>query len=263
MAGEPLTQSRPFDRIADTYDETRGGEERGRRFAAELAHFLDPELPVLEVGVGTGVIALGLRELGFRVIGVDLSLPMLEHAKRRIGPGVVQGDARRLPFADASFDQVAAVWVLHVAGDVGGVLREIGRVLRPGGRCVVAPAVGDSPSDPIGAAIRTMQRGLDPQGLRLDSEERLRALGPEAGLRVVARHSWPLHDTAETPSEVLKKIETRSFSMLWDVTDEQWQRFVVPAIEVLRALPDPDQPVQRTSTNELVVLEKVGSSEPS
>jgi ubiquinone/menaquinone biosynthesis C-methylase UbiE len=256
-----VTHSLPFDRIAESYDETRGGEDRGRRFAAELARFLDPTLPVLEVGVGTGVVAFGLTELGFDVVGVDLSLPMLQAAGRRVGPRILQCDARSLPFADASFGQAYSVWVLHVVGDVAAVLREVGRVLRPGGRYVVVPAVGDNPSDPIGAAIRAMQRKLDPEGIRKDNEERLRALGPEAGLRVVARHAWSVHDYPESPAEALRKIETRSLSMLWDTTDEQWERFVVPTIAALRSLPDPDQPVMRTSTNELVVMEKVRPSE--
>jgi ubiquinone/menaquinone biosynthesis C-methylase UbiE len=146
-------------------------------------------------------------------------------------------------------------------GDVQAVLGEVGRILRPGGRYVVVPAVGDTPADPIGAAIRKMQRGLDPEGVRDDKEERLRALAPRAGLRVVARHSWALHDYEETPAEALHKIETRSYSILWDVTDKQWERFVVPTIETLRALPAQDRPVERTSTNELVVLEKMGPTD--
>ena len=48
-----------FERIADRYDATRGGEQRGRRTAASLAPLLDPVWPVVEIGIGTGVIALG------------------------------------------------------------------------------------------------------------------------------------------------------------------------------------------------------------
>jgi hypothetical protein len=101
-----------------------------------------------------------------------------------------------------------------------------------------------------------MQRGLDPQGIRDDGEPRLRAIAPSAGLRVVARHTWALHDYDESPAEALRKLESRSYSILWDVTDEQWERFVVPTIEALEALPDRDRPIERTSTNELIVLER-------
>jgi SAM-dependent methyltransferase len=253
-----VTHSLPFDRIAQSYDQTRGGEDRGRRFATELAGFLDPSRPVLEVGVGTGVVALGLSELGHRVLGVDLSFPMLETAKRRIGPRVLQGDARRLPVGDASFHQAYSVWVLHVVGDVAAVLLEVGRVLLPGGRYLVVPAIGERPSDPVGQPIWDMLRGLDPKRLRADHEDRLEALGWDAGLRVVEVRFWPLHDHEESPAEALAKIETRSYSILWDVSEEQWQRHVVPAIEALRALPEPERPVKRTSTNRLVVMEKVG-----
>lgn len=251
-----MSRSLPFDRIAESYDETRGGEDRGRRFARELASLLDPTQPVLEVGIGTGVVALGLKELGHRVFGADLSLPMLRRAVDRIGPRVAVADARALPLADGSFQQAYSVWVLHVVGDMAEVLREVARVLRPGGRYLVVPAIGERPSDPVGRPIWDMQRMLDPEGSRADHEERLGALAPGAGLRLVEIRSWPLHDYEETPAEALRKIESRSYSILWDVTEEDWRRAVVPAIEVLRSLPDPDRPVRRTSTNRLVVLEK-------
>jgi SAM-dependent methyltransferase len=253
-----MTHSLPFDRIAQSYDETRGGEERGRRFAVELARFLDPTRLVLEVGVGTGVVALGLSELGYRVAGVDLSYPMLAVGRRRIGPRVVLADARRLPIAGASFDQAYSVWVLHVVGDVRGVLTEVSRVLRAGGRYLVVPAITERPSDPVGRPIWDMQRSLDPEGIRADDERRLASLGADVGLRVVEVRSWPLHDDEESPAEALRKVETRSYSILWDVDQERWDRFVLPAIAALRSLPDRDRPVPRTSTNRLVVMEKAG-----
>jgi ubiquinone/menaquinone biosynthesis C-methylase UbiE len=91
-----------FERIADRYDATRGGEQRGRRTAASLAPLLDPVWPVVEIGIGTGVIALGLRELGFAVVGVDLSPAMTQRARRRLGPVVAVADAAHLPVADAA-----------------------------------------------------------------------------------------------------------------------------------------------------------------
>jgi hypothetical protein len=73
---------------------------------------------------------------------------------------------------------------------------------------------------------------------------------------VVEVRSWPLHDYEESPAEALRKIETRSYSILWDLDEDRWERHVAPAIEALRSLPDPEKPVLRTSTNRLVVMAK-------
>src|SRR5207244_1036170 len=81
-----------FDRVANEYGETRGGMERGRRLAALISPWLIPESTVLEIGVGTGVIALGLAEHGFPIFGIDVSPKMLERARERIGERVAVAD---------------------------------------------------------------------------------------------------------------------------------------------------------------------------
>lgn len=81
MAG---TGSVPFDRIADTYDTTRGGVERGGRIAAGVDPWLRPG-PVLEIGVGTGAVARPLTDRGHPVVGLDLSAAMLRGARERLG----------------------------------------------------------------------------------------------------------------------------------------------------------------------------------
>ncbi len=92
-----------FDQLAEHYDETRGGERRGDEYAAEI----DLELPpgdgiILEIGVGTGVVALGLRRRGRKVVGLDLSAPMLSRAMERLGPALVRSDALCMSIATAS-----------------------------------------------------------------------------------------------------------------------------------------------------------------
>ncbi len=96
---------------------------------------------VLEVGCGNGVWLRALRSghaLG-SVVGLDLSAGMLE-AARAEDPGqpVVGGDVGRLPFPEASFDVVMALWMLYHVADHRGALEELHRVLRPGGRLLVA-----------------------------------------------------------------------------------------------------------------------------
>lgn len=248
--------SQSFDPIADRYDETRGGEDRGRRFAKELAPMLDASEPVLEIGVGTGLVAQGLQELGQPVLGVDLSMAMLTRAKARIGPRVAAGDARLLPVADGSIGQALSVWVLHVVRAAPEVLRELGRVLRPGGRYVVVPGMAGEPEDPVNSLIWDMVRKLDPEGVRRDDPQRLRELAPAAGLRFAGAHDWPPYDYEETPATTLHKLETRSFSVLWDVSDDQWRKVVMPVMDAIRAISAQDVPIKRRSTDRVVVLEK-------
>ncbi len=91
----------------------------------------------LEIGIGTGS-NLGVYPADTAIQGIDVSAPALSVAAERAdreGRAVVlvEGDAAALPFADASFDTVVATFVLCSVGDVEQSLREVRRVLRPGG----------------------------------------------------------------------------------------------------------------------------------
>jgi SAM-dependent methyltransferase len=97
---------------------------------------------VLEIGCGAAQCARWLRTDGARALGIDLSAAQLTHARRldeRTGvrvPAVV-ADAAALPVADGAFDLAfSAYGALPFVADVGAVLREVHRVLRPGGRFV-------------------------------------------------------------------------------------------------------------------------------
>lgn len=91
----------------------------------------------LEIGIGTGS-NLGVYPVGAAVQGLDLSAPALAIAAERAerdgrDVALVMGDAAALPFPDASFDTVVGTFVLCSVGDVQQSLREVRRVLRPGG----------------------------------------------------------------------------------------------------------------------------------
>ena len=91
---------------------------------------------VLDLACGTGDVALSFGA-PHRVIGLDLTLPMLEIARRRsTSVGWLAGDMMRLPFGDASFDVVTTSYGLRNVPVLADALREIARVLRPGGLLV-------------------------------------------------------------------------------------------------------------------------------
>lgn len=89
----------------------------------------------LDLGCGTGLYAEILRSSGRQVIGVDISQDQLRHAALR--EAVAAADAARLPVRDEAFDEVAAIWIHGDLDDMPAVLREVARVLRPGGRVLL------------------------------------------------------------------------------------------------------------------------------
>ncbi len=126
-----------------------GQDPRWREFlVSRLA--VGPEQTVLDVATGTGAVALELvRRTGCSVVGIDQSAEMLNEARRR-APGrvsLVQGDAERLPFPDASFDGLTVTYLLRYVDDPGSTLRELARVLRPG--ATMASLEFAIPSDPV------------------------------------------------------------------------------------------------------------------
>jgi demethylmenaquinone methyltransferase/2-methoxy-6-polyprenyl-1,4-benzoquinol methylase len=128
---------RMFDEIVPRYDLVNdvlsAGMNRLWRRAAVRALEVLPGVPVLDLGCGTGRLAERLAWMQ-TVVGLDVSLPMLVDAKRRLHGQVtfVQGSAFRLPFADAVFGGAASGFVLRNLDDLPAAFAELARVLRPG-----------------------------------------------------------------------------------------------------------------------------------
>ena len=136
---------------------------------------------VLEVGPGTGYYTLDLAAwVGHEgtVELLDLQQEMLDHTIRRarerglwnVNP--TRGDARELPYDDDSFDAVVMVTTLGEIPDQDAALREVARVLRPGGRLIVGELFGD----PHMVTVGSLRRRADSAGLRLT-----RRSGPKLG----------------------------------------------------------------------------------
>ena len=96
---------------------------------------------ILDVGCGTGIFTLDLLAAGSRVVGLELSLPMLQRAGKKLSGRpfhMVQGDMRRLPFPDSSFDKTVSVTAIEFLEDARGGVNELFRVTRPGGLVAAA-----------------------------------------------------------------------------------------------------------------------------
>ena len=136
-----------FEELPARYDELGAAlsffqDPRWRRtmVAAVAAR---PEDRVLDVATGTGLVARELVErYGCRVVGLDQSAPMLARARGKLAadPGLagpielVEGEAEALPFADGEFDHLTFTYLLRYVDDPAATLRELARVVRPGGR---------------------------------------------------------------------------------------------------------------------------------
>jgi SAM-dependent methyltransferase len=243
-----------FDRVAGSYDETRGGEERGRR----VAEFVAPHLPagrLLEIGVGTGLVATAFQARGWAVTGVDISPAMLAHAQRRIPGRLVVADAHELPCSDGSMDACIAVHVLHLVGDVRRTLGEVARVLRPGGRfAVLAPADAPAGSD-VARLTQSMGRALQAGRNRPDQVAVLVPIAAAVGLQPAEELVLTLPGRAVTPKLAREEIEARLWSSLWDLPESRWAEIVEPTIRALRRLPDQEVPRAGVLTISALVFE--------
>jgi demethylmenaquinone methyltransferase/2-methoxy-6-polyprenyl-1,4-benzoquinol methylase len=130
-----------FAPLGPTYDRygallSFGQDPRWRRFLVSRVA-AGPDDRVLDVATGTAAVALELvRQKGCAVVGVDQSAGMLESARRRVAGErieLVQASAESLPFADAAFDALTFTYLLRYVDDPAATLRELARVVRPGG----------------------------------------------------------------------------------------------------------------------------------
>lgn len=138
-----------FAEVADKWDEMRASffSEALREAALELADIRPgacAQLTAVDLGAGTGFLTEALLAAGARVFAVDASPRMLdrlaakfaeENASARLT--ILPGQAERLPLPDASVDRVLANMLLHHAEDPARAIREMARILRPGGRLVI------------------------------------------------------------------------------------------------------------------------------
>lgn len=141
---QPHEVAQMFDGVARRYDITNtvlsfGQDHRWRRRTRQCLQ-LERGEAVLDLAAGTGVSTVELARTGATAIACDFSLGMLRAGranKRRRRVPFVAGDATQLPFRDEAFDAAVISFGLRNVSDVPGALREMARVVRPGGRLVI------------------------------------------------------------------------------------------------------------------------------
>jgi ubiquinone/menaquinone biosynthesis C-methylase UbiE/catechol 2,3-dioxygenase-like lactoylglutathione lyase family enzyme len=189
-----------FDRRAADWDAsydvrtTRGHWQRARLEAA-IRLVGDGPGSLLEVGVGSGRLLSALAGRGWDVTGIDAAPRMVELARGRLPDAKLEvARAEELPFADASFDAVVAIGVLEYV-DLEESLRQLARVLRPGGRAVLGLLNSSAPTvvwsrlamHPVARRVKRVVpfgRPLPPARRRPLSLERTQRAFAAAGLEV-------------------------------------------------------------------------------
>jgi ubiquinone/menaquinone biosynthesis C-methylase UbiE len=127
---QALDTAERFDKISEVYDETREPLTQEAIDKAALILSNDGCKRILEVGIGTGRIAMPLQQRNFEIVGVDLSRGMLAKAQRKGIQSLVMSDANHLPFEDKTFDAAVLAHVLHLLENPAETFGKLTRVAR-------------------------------------------------------------------------------------------------------------------------------------
>ena len=183
-----------------------------------LPAFLDAVKPargdrMLDVGCGTGRFAVTVAPLVARVVGVDLTLAMLEQARRAQADAQIdniewrQADVTELPFADGEFTLVTSRSMMHHVVSPACVIAEMRRVCAPGGRILVSDL---TPQREKAAAFDAIEILRDPSHAHAMTQAELRGIGSDLGLTEIAMNE----SVTRIPLEVVLKTSFPEAGML-------------------------------------------------
>jgi SAM-dependent methyltransferase len=188
-----------WDQEAEMYEARRAADPRYMAGVEAAARALSarPGEGVLDAGCGTGLTTRRLVAIGCRVTALDLSAGSLGRLRQRVGglvPRLVQGDLSALPFPDAAFDRVLCANALQQLGADArrACVRELARVLRPGGRLVLTAQQHSVPRRRAGWVKEGRSGDRVRYIYRFTAAEFARLLGEEAGEARVRGAGFPL-----------------------------------------------------------------------
>jgi len=223
-----VNRSVAFDRVADAYDRTRGFSPGGLARTIELfSGEVRGRDPVLDVGVGTGQLAIPLREAGVRVVGIDLAEPMLRVLRGKPGGAdvpVAIADATRSPFPDAAFGGAYLRWVLHLVPSWRALLDEVVRLVRPGGVFLALLGRYEGPRAEIQRRFQELVGRDDrPVGLDWGATDELDAAMAELGAALRLLPSFEDPERERIPA-FLDGIDANAFSWTWPISEDERRR---------------------------------------
>ena len=188
------------------------GEDLDRLLAWGAARRADR---VLDVATGGGHTALAFAGIVRRVVAYDLTEPMLAaartHSRTRGAANIefVAGNADALPFREESFDVVTCRTAAHHFADVGAAVRQIHRVLRPGGSLLLQDILGHDDAD-ANAFILEVEKRRDPSHVRSYRAAQWKAFLRAAGLTVIEdSFIWKLREWNEWTGRMRMTAEAR------------------------------------------------------
>jgi ubiquinone/menaquinone biosynthesis C-methylase UbiE len=228
-----------FDPVADRYDDTRGyPDDVPQRIAAGMMRVapLAAGTSLLEIGIGTGRIALPLLRAGVNITGVDISALMVNRLRAKLAQEqaaesahawgtltIEMADMTALPFADDSFDAAVGVHVLHLVPEWRKALNETLRVIRPGGALLIGQDVhgGGYPHAIIQDQWRDIVARLGHPPVTVGAPgfqaivDELKLRGLSVSIETLA--TW---EVQQTPRSALDYIASRTWSRTWPVPDD-------------------------------------------
>jgi len=243
-----------FDRAADFYDQTRGfpaGEEHHVAHMVAQAGNFEKDSSLLEIGVGTGRIALPVSAYVAAYIGVDLSRPMMNKLRGKHNSQdiyLAEADATRLPFGEATFDGTVVSHVFHLIPNWQTALTELRRVLRPDAPLVHIWSKDEGVFHPLwdawnnalpaqaettyGVPWRTQPNYLEDEGWRPNGEALTHLLTGQTSLQ-----------------KFLDQVKERIWSSCWRYTDGEMARGMAAMEAVIpNVFPERETPINTSTT---------------